>query len=260
MQYVGGKRRQSKFLIPLIESNDNGQTYVEPFCGSLAVGGNLKWSGNLILSDKHEYLMRSWRYFYEHRPQYNYDFTVEQYDTMHKNKFNSNDWRIGLYKFGLSFAGVYTGTLACHKRGVKVISHRDVELIHEYANKVCNNLDNLNFKFSCCDYHELDIPDESFVYADPPYVAGNRRNQYGLGKFDHKEFWGWARNIAKRCQLIVTEFEAPEDFKPIFSFGNTSVQQRGNNGIEKGVSSTIDQSKQEHIWIYKYGLPVKSLW
>lgn len=254
MRYVGGKRRQSRVLIPLIQSNDKGQYYVEPFCGSLAVGGNMKWSGHMILSDKHKYLMRSWEYFKNNRPKYNGDMTIEKYNEMHKNRYDSEDPLIGLYKFGLSFAGVYTGTLACHKRGVRVICHRDVELIHEYANKVCDNLDKMDFEFKCSDYQDLEIPDGSFVYADPPYVRGNARNCYGLGKFNHEEFWNWARKVGKRCQLIITEFEAPSDFIPIFDFGNTSNQQRGNNNVKE---TTKDHKCGEKIWVLDGGMPVK---
>lgn len=59
------------------------------------------------------------------------------------------------------------------------------------------------------DYRNVELPDNSIVYCDPPYANTNR---YGLNgsRFDNEAFWEWARHC--RQPVFISEYEAPEDF------------------------------------------------
>lgn len=59
------------------------------------------------------------------------------------------------------------------------------------------------------DYRNVELPDDSIVYCDPPYANTNR---YGLigSKFDNEAFWEWARRC--RQPVFISEYEAPKDF------------------------------------------------
>jgi site-specific DNA-adenine methylase len=58
MQYLGGKFRISKPLSEFLNQQmTEDDTFVDLFCGSLNISVNVK-SKNIILNDKHRYLMR----------------------------------------------------------------------------------------------------------------------------------------------------------------------------------------------------------
>lgn len=59
------------------------------------------------------------------------------------------------------------------------------------------------------DYRNVELPDNSIVYCDPPYANTNR---YGLNgsRFDNEAFWEWARHC--RQPVFISEYEAPKDF------------------------------------------------
>lgn len=61
------------------------------------------------------------------------------------------------------------------------------------------------------DYREVKIPNDSVVYADPPYKG---TQQYG-NLFDHDAFWEWCRS--REFPVYISEQEAPDDFVQIFS-------------------------------------------
>lgn len=56
-------------------------------------------------------------------------------------------------------------------------------------------------------YDALDIPDGSIAYLDPPYQGTTGYKQSGA--FDHAAFWRWADDLAGRCRVFVSEYNAP---------------------------------------------------
>ena len=69
------------------------------------------------------------------------------------------------------------------------------------------------------DYRNVELPDDSIVYCDPPYANTNR---YGLNgsRFDNEAFWEWARHC--RQPVFISEYEAPKDFVCIAEIPTTS--------------------------------------
>ena len=69
-----------------------------------------------------------------------------------------------------------------------------------------------NIKISSLSYDKVDIPDDSVIYCDPPYI---NTNKYNDGGFDHDRFYDWLRNIGR--VVYVSEYTMPSDFIPILS-------------------------------------------
>lgn len=69
------------------------------------------------------------------------------------------------------------------------------------------------------DYRNIELPDNSIVYCDPPYA---NTNHYGLNgrKFDNDAFWEWARHCKQ--PVFISEYEAPKDFICIAEISATS--------------------------------------
>jgi site-specific DNA-adenine methylase len=57
-------------------------------------------------------------------------------------------------------------------------------------------------EFSCLDYREVKIPDQTLIYCDIPYQG---TTQYGV-RFDHNAFWQWADRISRSHPVIVSEY------------------------------------------------------
>lgn len=79
------------------------------------------------------------------------------------------------------------------------------------------------------DYRNIKIPENSTVYADPPY-AGTAK--YSSGVFNHAEFYDWLRHV--QHPVYVSEYAMPDDFvcvaetelKSILGSNNKSVIER----------------------------------
>ena len=96
-----------------------------------------------------------------------------------------------------------------------------------------------NAEFTCLDYRDVNIPNGSIVYADPPYA---NTTTYQGQKFDSKAFWEYMRQISKHNQVFISEQTAPDDFECIW---------------EKPFTRTLDRNKDnqfkvvEKLFTYK---------
>ena len=101
-------------------------------------------------------------------------------------------------------------------------------------------MDNLmTTQFTCQDYRDVIIPNNSIVYADPPY---NNTTGYGKDKFNSDEFWEYMRVISKNNKVFISEQTAPSDFECVW---------------EKEFTRTLDVNKDnqfkvtEKLFTYK---------
>lgn len=58
------------------------------------------------------------------------------------------------------------------------------------------------------DYRDLEIPEDSVIYADPPYRTSTGKGDYGVN-FDHAAFYDWCESQTQ--PLFISEYEMPED-------------------------------------------------
>lgn len=204
MKYLGSKRKIAKFLIPIMELyRKPGQYWVEPFVG----GANLieGASGRRIGNDNHSYLialLKAVQNGYE-PPIY---VSRELYYEIKDNPENFPDELVGFVGFLCSFGGRWFEGYA-HSKG-----NRNYGLIGKNAlKKQAPFLKGI--EFTCVDYRDMKIPNDSLIYCDPPY-----KHLQGYGKkFDSDVFWDWCRLKKKEGhQVFISEVDAPEDFKCIW--------------------------------------------
>ena len=59
----------------------------------------------------------------------------------------------------------------------------------------------------CCSYDDLVVPDESFIYCDPPYKGTTAYRH----RFDSNKFFDWCVSMRdKGHTVLVSEYSAPD--------------------------------------------------
>ena len=88
-----------------------------------------------------------------------------------------------------------------------------------------------NVGFRCCSYQDLEIPEKSLIYCDPPYRG---TTGYKMG-FDSGAFWQWCRDkAAEGHTVLISEYSAPADFICLLEIEHfTTVNSNKDKRIEK---------------------------
>ncbi len=203
MVYMGSKARHAKDLLPIILRNRKpGQWYVEPFVG----GFNMidKVLGKRMACDSNKYLIALF-----HELQKGWippeEISEELYNDVRVNKEKYSDTFIGLVGFTCTYSGKWFGGYArgddrnyYRERRANILSQ--VEKIKGVAVLRCN-------------YDELEIPENSIIYCDPPYAGTTKYKD----SFNHDKFWQWCRDKAKKGhEVFVSEYNAPDDFRCVW--------------------------------------------
>ena len=199
MLYMGSKRRLAKHIVPIIKSlRKDGQTYVEPFVG----GGSIieKIKGNRIGSDINPDCIQALcdiRDNVEQLPRTNAEFTEEDYKKLRV----SHDYRFRSYAgFAFSWGGKWLGGWARNSENRDYVA----KAFHS-AMKQSPLLQGMTLL--CCSYDELVVPDESFIYCDPPYKGTTAYSHY----FDNSKFFDWCVCMHdKGHTVLVSEYFAPD--------------------------------------------------
>lgn len=219
MKYMGSKSRISKHIVPIIQSyidKNSVSNYLEPFVGGANIIDKIKCD-NKYASDNQYYLIE----LYNNLSKLNElpKFVTKEHYSDVRNSFNTKDsryedWYIGAIGFlasynGRFFDGGYAGLVET-KSGVT----------RNYYDEAKRNLEqqatNLNnIKFEHHSYLETSPSLSGWViYCDPPYKD---TKQYGSSKnFSHDSFWQWVRKMSENNIVIVSECQAPTDFKVIW--------------------------------------------
>lgn len=218
MQYMGSKNRISKELLPImLKHKKENQTYVEPFVG----GANMidKIEGKRIGNDFNSYLISLWIALQNGwiPP---VSLTKEEYYEIKLNKEEHQPELVAFVGFICSFGAKWFGGYAQNKKGTNY-----AEVGSRVLRKQIKLLKDVTFINSS--YLDLDIPDNSFIYCDPPYANTTSYKD----KFDHEEFWQWCREKTKEGHtVLISEYSAPDDFECLF---------------EKKVKTVLDKNKQD---------------
>ena len=199
LRYVGGKFKIAKPISEIILSKtDNETTFVSLFCGSCAVEARAGKSGKynkIILNDIHPYLIAMYK-AYREGYQFPEKVTKEQYTYTRLHK-DENPALTGFIGFGCSFGGKWFGG---YGKNIKSKRNLASEAVHSLDRDMKYLMD---AEFSCKDYRDVIIPDNSIVYCDPPY--DNTTGYRGLKKFDTEAFWEYIREISKKNKVFVSE-------------------------------------------------------
>jgi DNA adenine methylase len=227
MKYMGSKRRIAKDILPFIlEHRKNNQWYIEPFCGGCNVIDKidgLRWA-----NDNNEYLIELFKALQSgwEPPK---TLSEIEYNHIKNNKELYPKYLVGYVGIVLSYGSKWFGGYmrGCNNKGVE----RDYRL--EGYNNVMKQVPYItDIKFTCMDYREINIPDDSIIYCDIPYEGVTKYKD----DFNHKSFWDWARDMSVDNYIYISEYNAPDDFKCIW---------------EKKICSSLDKDTGGKIGIEK---------
>ena len=235
MTYQGSKAKYAKYICPILQKcidENHIDIYIEPFVGGANIIKNIK-NAMRVGSDNNQYLIALWK---ELQSNPNFEFppmpTREDWDRC-KNGEEERDWYTGFVSI---FASNMTGGFPAgyDKYGLRYNGRinnckKDLPLIKDVH-------------FSCLDYKDISSRFENAViYCDPPYA---NTHKYNYKNFDTNEFWEEMRKVSMDNYVFISEQEAPEDFKPIWSMdirhnirGNTRVATEKLYVYEKGLSA-----------------------
>ena len=225
MRYLGGKTRLSVHLAPVLKrlyQEDHRDTYIEPFVGSAAICSSLSSLPNRFASDTNLDLILLWQAVCDGWVPPDC-ISEEEYNAL-KNAPPSA--LRGFAGFGLSFSGKFFGGYARDNRG------------DDYAGQCKRSLLKRKsllqeVRFLHLDYTEWN-PSNALIYCDPPYIGTTEYK--GASDFDHDRFWNCVREWSKNNTVVVSEYQAPDDFTAIWtkdvSLGLRSSSQ-GERRVEK---------------------------
>ena len=220
---MGSKSRIAKHIVPIIQGyidNNDINYYVEPFVGGANVIDKVVCKTRLG-ADKNKYLIALLERVKFGSPLYE-EVSKELYDKA-RNAFNSGDtsyfedWQIGNIGFIASFNGRwFDGGYA--KTGYEKTSNglKLRNYYQEAKNNILTQAPSLkDIEFIACDYRSMPVPyDKAVIYCDPPYA--NTKKYANATQFDYDEFWQWCRKMSENNIVIVSEENAPDDFRCIW--------------------------------------------
>lgn len=231
MKYMGSKARIAKYILPIIlKDRKPGQYYVEPFVG----GANMidKVDSPRIGADINIYNICLFKGIQEgFVPP---DFISESdYKKAQLNREVTP--LVSFIGYGCSYSGKWFGGYA--RGNDNKGNPRNYCL--ESKNNIMNQSHILkDVLFIHSSYDELEIPDNSIIYCDPPYENTTSYKD----KFNHSKFWQWCRDMAnKGHKVFVSEYNAPDDFECIW-------QMEVNSSLTKDTGS---KKATEKLFTYK---------
>jgi DNA adenine methylase len=264
LTYQGSKKRFINVLKPLIENNlDEGMTYIEPFGGGMNSFTPIQ-STSKIAGDNNEYNIALWRDIKEKgldavlseweeyvnvlancedRPSGpNYRTAKKLYKEMKEDclsdggKFPKS--LLGFVAYSCSYGGGWWNGFVGYnpKKGENYIKNAIKGL--KKQTKDFKNLTDAIFVHG--EYDAIDIPDNAFIYCDPPY-SGTK--QYAKS-FNSEAFWDWCRyllNNKENIKILISEYNAPEDF--ICIWASSTQDKMGTNNMSKREKLFIHNSQ-----------------
>lgn len=205
MQYLGGKSKIRKQVAAFLESvRKPDQVYFEPFCG----GGWVlqEMTGKRIASDGNKALIAMYKAIQEGwAPP---DFVSEdEWRYWRSQKDFSLDPMMAFCRIGCGFGGNWMGGYARSGRrnyckNAKNSLLKQLELIKD-----------VEFIYGLFHEHK---PKDMLVYCDPPYQ--NTASYGAFSGFDHDLFWQTMRDWSKENTVVISEYQAPDDFECVAEF------------------------------------------
>jgi len=220
MRYLGGKARIAKDIVKVLEVfRKPDQLFVEPFVGAANIMSRM--SGERHAYDNHNELIELYKALQGGwiPPS---ELTEVEYNTL---KLEAEKLHLKAFAgFGCSFSGKYFGGYARDNRGDDYCGAAKRTLLRDVVKMQ-------NVKFECADYRDLTY-NNALIYCDPPYA---KTTNYTTGVFDSDTFWQWCRDMqAKGNTVIVSEYNAPDDFECIWS-KDVKLELRTKNGRENRI-------------------------
>jgi DNA adenine methylase len=230
MKYMGSKNRIAKHILPImLAERKPNQWWVEPFVG----GANTidKVQGKRLGADINQYSIDALiaiRDCVSDLPKNNKDFTEAEYKTLRK----SDDYKYkGYAGFAFSYGGKWLG--GWRRDG---LNKRDY-VSESYRNAVNQSPNLQGVRLVNESYLDLQIPDNSLIYCDPPYEGTTKYKDV----VNHVVFWQWCREKVKQGHTVfVSEYNAPDDFDCVWQ-----------KEVVSGLRDTGNKKAVEKLFRYK---------
>lgn len=241
MKYVGSKNRISKQIAPIIQKcidDNNIKIYYEPFVGGANMIDKIKCDKR-VGNDLHKELIALFNQLQTGWKPPN-TITEAEYDDVRLNKDKYPDYYVALVGFCATFGSKYFGGYA---RGFKAdkVTPRDIpnEAIRNLMKQVPNIQD---VKFVSKNYLDIntDTLHNAFIYCDPPYQGTTK---YATDSFDYETFWNWVRKLSKDNYILVSEYNAPDDFINLWS-----------KKVTTSLKVHKHENREERLYTYNKGI------
>ena len=237
---MGSKARHAKEILKavneeLVACNYKSNVWVEPFVGGANMIEHVKESKTRIGNDSHFYLVEMLKSVRDGwiPPEY---VSEDEYKNARLNKESLPAYLVGFIGFGCSYSGKWFGGFA---RNISKDAP-DAELLNKTKRNYCaeskrnilkqvQRIKGVDFRNS--NYEDLEIPNQSVIYCDPPYAGTTKYKD----RFDNDRFWQWCdKQFQNGHKVFVSEYVAPEGWKCIWQKEvNNSLTK--NTGGKKGV-------------------------
>jgi DNA adenine methylase len=232
--YHGGKARGGKEIAKIITSLVDRiedrlfhfTGYWEPFCGMCGVYRHipaLLGDRSYLASDIHPSLILMWQALQEgwHPPK---RVTKQMYNKLKTSPDSSPEK--AYVGFGFSFAGIYF-----NGKFNPDLARRMPQLSSRVMS-VASDLRNVRFKQAS--YEQIQVTGW-VIYCDPPYEGSSNgfKLDQGVGTFSSDAFWIWARHMSRNNLVLVSEYDAPDDFIPIYQRKIRATCRRGHDAAKK---------------------------
>lgn len=232
MQYMGGKSRVAKEIVNFINgTREIDQTWVEPFMGSAKVLSKAK--GPRIGADINQELISLFVAIQQgYKPPK--EITKEQYYEIYQNPQKYPDYLRGFVSFACSWGGKrWNGYARSRQTNFAEVGHRSLMSMKDLLNDV---------KLVCCDYQDLEVPANSIIYCDPPYL-----NTTGYGfDFNKDDFVEWCKTKTQQGHLVfISEYESIGGFDLVWSKEVQASMDNVNQNIKKKIEKLFRVHKEQ---------------
>lgn len=214
MKFMGSKARIAKDISLIINNmivENNIKVYIEPFVGGCNMIEHIKCKKK-IGSDINEYLISMWRDL-QNGFEIPKEMSKEMYNEIKNNKENYPKSLVAIAGFCATYNAKWFGGYAGIVK-TKVGTYRNYydEAIRNIQKQV-PKIKDVEFKYG--DYRQYSNVKGALIYCDIPYQG---TTQYGNNKdFDYEVFWNWVREMSETNIVLVSEYNAPDDFQCIWT-------------------------------------------
>ena len=155
------------------------------------------------------------------------------------------DGLTGFTSFSMSFGGKFFGGYRRDIAGTKgSITNMVIQTQRSKNSALTQSVKLQGIILKHCSYDELNIPENSIIYCDPPYADTTK---YKDG-FNRDKFWQWCRNKCNQSnKLFISECSAPNDFVPIWSKEMVSGLNKSKNSKKRIEKLFIHNSQLDTI-------------
>lgn len=222
LNYLGGKARIAKHIVPVIQSYINGSTdlYVEPFCGACSILVKVDHNRK-VAGDSHKELIALYKAL---QNGWVPPSVVSEELYRECKEGQHEEFLRGFVGFACSFSGKWFGGYARNKTGRNYAA--------EGRRSLLKKLEELKkTKFLNKDYTHFKTLKNSVIYCDPPYA---NVTSYKNTKINYEQFYSWCEMLSENNTVLISEYNMPSQFECILEVNrNLEMHSSNRKRVEK---------------------------